>query len=124
MKGTSVVTSEHEVVRPAPGIHGGEIALAAPPGTMRSLVARPQAWKLATSVAADWPNVPESDADKKRPGPAGNEKSLPPKSTVRSSDPEIWLTANLVSRTFPAAAVPGWLPVTLMLPTVYPVIAP
>src|SRR4029434_2028916 len=99
MKETSVVTSEHEVVRPAPGIHGGEIAVAVPPGTTRSLVARPQAWKLATSVAADCPNVPESDADRKRPGPGGNEKSLPPKSTVRSSTPEMSLDANLVYRT-------------------------
>src|SRR4030095_1925985 len=114
MKGTSDVTSEHEVLRPAPGIHGGEIAVAVPPGTMRSLVARPQAWKLRKSVAADCPNDPESDADRKRPGPPGCVNWLPPKSTVRSSTPEIWLIANFTSKTFPAVGFPGWFPVTLI----------
>src|SRR6476620_5866149 len=89
MKGTSGEFCEHEVVRTTPGIHGGAIAVAVPVGTIRSLVARPQAWKLATSVAADSPKVPESDADRKRPGPSGNVKLLPPKSTVRSSTPEM-----------------------------------
>jgi len=69
-------------------MQGGATATEFPPGTTKSLVERPQAVNVIWSVAADCPNDAESDADRKRPGPVGNEKSFPPKLTVRSSAPE------------------------------------